>query len=253
MCFLGKSSQKRWFVKGEVQNGRLFTEISTSKELSNPMKFSSKVAQNSRSGSHHLGEILAAWLWVRDVNTLNLTLAERLNHSTLFFVCFGLCLLWSWLLVQLWNEETRSFEWLNKLRLSALTSHTHHQAAKSSPNWQPPDLKVWATLIDKNFEGVESSLEVKILVSNLPLYILFVGEKKKSCRFGMNFFFDILDRKECFLDHKSEIAKTPKSRNFPKGFCQKMKIFVLCVIFGKSSQKIAWISSNYFESLLLPQ
>ena len=120
-----------------------------------------------------------------------------------------------------------------------LTSHTHHQAAKSSPNWQPPDLKVWATLIDKNFEGVESSLEVKILVSNLPLYILFVGEKKKSRHFGMNFFFDILDRKECFLDHKSEIAKTPKSRNSPKGFCQKMKIFVLCVIFGKSSQKIA--------------
>ena len=66
----------------------------------------------------------------------------------------------------------------------------------------------------------------------------------------MNFFFDILDRKECFLDHKSEIAKTPKSRNSPKGFCQKMKIFVLCVIFGKL---IAWISSNYFESLLLPQ
>ena len=109
-----------------------------------------------------------------------------------------------------------------------MTSHTHHQAAKSSPNWQLPDLKVWATLIDKNFEGVESSLEVKILVSNLPLYILFVGEKKKSCHFGMNFFFDILDRKECFLDHKSEIAKTPKSQNSPKGFCQKMKIF--CVV-----------------------
>ena len=104
--------------------------------------------------------------------------------------------------------------WLNKLRLSALTSHTHHQAAKSSPNWRPPDLKDWATLIDKNFKGVESSLEVKILVSNLPLYILYF------CIFV---------------------------------FCEKMKIFVLCVIFGKSSQKIAWISSNYFKSLLLPQ
>ena len=99
--------------------------------------------------------------------------------------------------MQLRNEETRSFERLNKLRLSALTSHTRHQAAKSSLIWRPPDLEVWATL-DKNFKGVESCLEVEILVSNLPLYNLFVGEKKKSCHFGMNFSFNILDRKECF-------------------------------------------------------
>ena len=147
---------------------------------------------------------------------------RKIKSLNTFFVCFGLCLLWSWPLVQLWNKETRSFEWLNNLRLSALTSHTHHQAAKSSPNWQPPDLRVWATLIDKNFEGVESSLEVKILVSNLPLYIIFVGEKKKSCHFGMNFFFDILDRKECFLDQKVEI--------FQRFFVKKWK-FLCCVLF----------------------
>ena len=58
---------------------------------------------------------------------------------------------------------------------------------------------------DKNFKGVESSVEVKILVHKLPLYNLFVGEKKKSCHFGMNFSFNILDRKECLLDDNSEI------------------------------------------------
>ena len=95
-------------------------------------KFLCKVARNSRSGSHHLGELLVAWWQVRDINALNLSLADRLNHTTYFFLCFGLCFLWPWLLMQLRNEETRSFEWFtcNKLRLSALTSHTRHQVSK---------------------------------------------------------------------------------------------------------------------------
>ena len=48
------------------------------------------------------------------------------------------------------------------------------------------DFKFCATL--ENFIGLGSPLEVEISVSNLPLYNLFVGEKK-SCHFGMNFSF----------------------------------------------------------------
>ena len=69
-----------------------------------------------------------------------------------------------------------------------MTSHTRHQAAKSSPRWRPPDLRFRATL-DENFIGLESSLEVEISVNHLPLYNIFVGVKKKSCHFGMNFSF----------------------------------------------------------------
>ena len=52
------------------------------------MKFLSKGAQNSRSNGRHLGEHLAAWWWVLDINAFNLSLAGRLNHSILpfFFV-----------------------------------------------------------------------------------------------------------------------------------------------------------------------
>ena len=58
----------------------------------------------------------------------------------------------------------------------------------SSPRWWLPDLEFRDTL-DENFIGLESSLEVEISVNHLPLYNLFVGEKKKSCHFGMSFFF----------------------------------------------------------------
>ena len=45
--------------------------------------------------------------------------------------------------------------------------------------------------------------------------------------------FDILDKKECFLDQKEEVfKKRQKNLNFPKGlvhgFCQKMEIFIIC-------------------------
>ena len=49
----------------------------------------------------------------------------------------------------------------------------------SSPRWRPPDLEFRATL-DKNFIGLESSLEAEILVSNLPFYNLFVSKRKKT-------------------------------------------------------------------------
>ena len=31
-------------------------------------------------------------------------------------------------------------------------SHTRHQAAKSSPIWQPPDLEVWASSKRQEFQ-----------------------------------------------------------------------------------------------------
>ena len=68
-----------------LYKGRLLSEILTSKKLSNPMKFWAEEARNSRSGSRHLGELLAAWRRVCDVNELNPSMAERLNHSTLLF------------------------------------------------------------------------------------------------------------------------------------------------------------------------
>ena len=58
-------------------------------------------------------------------------------------------------------------------------SRTRQQAARNSPRWRPPILEFRATL-DENFIELESSLEAEILVSNLPLYNLFVGEKKKT-------------------------------------------------------------------------
>jgi len=53
--------------------------------FSNPTKFSSKVARNSRTGGRHLGELLAAWWQVCDINALNLSL---LNHSELLVSSF---------------------------------------------------------------------------------------------------------------------------------------------------------------------
>ena len=54
---------------------KLLTKILASKGLSNPMKLSSKVAWNSRSGGRHLGELLAACWQVLDIDALNLSLA----------------------------------------------------------------------------------------------------------------------------------------------------------------------------------
>ena len=59
-----------------------------------------------------------------------------------------------------------------------MTACTRHQASMSSPRWRLPDLEFRDTL-DENFIGLESSLEAEILVSNLPLYNLFVGKEKK--------------------------------------------------------------------------
>ena len=52
---------------------------------------------------------------------------------------------------------------------------------------------------------------------------------------------DILDRKEWFLDQKSEVLKSPKIGNFSKGlvhgFCQKIEYFIRGVCFANSTRK----------------
>ena len=54
-------------------------------------------------------------------------------------------------------------------------------------------------------------------------------------------FFDILDRKECFLDLKSEVLKNSKKWTVCKGvspwFFQKIDLFLICFFFSKKSQK----------------
>ena len=131
------------------------------------MKFSSKEAQNSRSGGHHLGELLAAWWQACDVNALNLSL---LNHSKLLVSSFRSC-------TRRHGRKKHNPKMLSDL---ICLSRTRQQAARNSPRWRPPILEFRATL-DENFIGLESSLEAEILVSNLPLCNLFVTEKKKTC------------------------------------------------------------------------
>ena len=60
------------------------------------------------------------------------------------------------------------------------------------------------------------------------VFISQLDQKKK--------FFDIPDRKECFLHQKSAALKKSKNRNFSKGlvhgFCQKMEYFIEGVYFA---------------------
>ena len=51
--------------------------------------------------------------------------------------------------------------------------------AASKKDGGPQLSNVRLLYLDKNFIGLESSLEVEISVSNLPLYNPFVGKKKK--------------------------------------------------------------------------
>ena len=56
-----KKQFKIFFATKRLYKGRLLNEISASKELSNPMKSSSKVVRNSRSSDcRHLGGLLEA-------------------------------------------------------------------------------------------------------------------------------------------------------------------------------------------------
>ena len=61
------------------------------------------------------------------------------------------------------------------------------------------------------------------------LYVLFKQKRKKET------FFNILDRKQSFLDLKNEVLKKSKNRHFEKGlvhgFCQKIDFFFHILFF----------------------
>ena len=80
-------------------------------------------------------------------------------------------------------------------------------------------------------EFLEKSKKKKnpILSKNRSFYQLcFLGKSSQK-----RSFFDILDKKECFLDRKRELLKSPKNRIFPKGldygFCPKIELFIIFV------------------------
>ena len=60
------------------------------------MKLSSKVAWNSRSGGRHLGELLAAWWQVLDIDALNLSLASVHRCCLIFLFIFPTPTLLCW-------------------------------------------------------------------------------------------------------------------------------------------------------------
>ena len=74
-----------------------------------------------------------------------------------------------------------------------------------------------------------------IMSKNRPFFHMFFlsqESQKETC-------FDILDRKKCFLDHKSKVLKkTLKNRHFPvklvRGFCQKIDLFLICSFLSKT-------------------
>ena len=74
------------------------------------------------------------------------------------------------------------------------------------------------------------------LSKNRPFSHMFFFSKKSH----RETFFDILDRKECFLDHKREVLKNSKKSTFCKGlvhgFSEKLDLFFI-FFFNKKSQE----------------
>ena len=72
----------------------------------------------------------------------------------------------------------------------------------------------------------------------IVLFLICLFWAKKSHKEA---FFDILDRKECFLDLKSEGLKKSKKSTFCKGvgpwFLSKNLLFLICFFFSKKRQK----------------
>ena len=59
-------------------------------------------------------------------------------------------------------------------------------------------------------------------------------------------FFNVLDRKEYFLEQRSEVSKTSEKSNFSKGlvhlFSQKIEFFTSRVFLGNPRQKILFFN-----------
>ena len=69
------------------------------------------------------------------------------------------------------------------------------------------------------------------------IYFFFLSKKNQK-----ETFFDVLDRKECFLDRKRKVLKNSKESTFCNlglvhGFCQKIDLFLICFFWAKKSQK----------------
>ena len=82
-------------------------------------------------------------------------------------------------------------------------------------------------------------------------YVFFFSQKKLK-----KTFFDILDRKECFLDHKRQVLKNFKKSTFCKGvspwfFLNNGRFPNLFFLAKKSRKKhffIFWIVKNAFQT-----
>ena len=78
---------------------------------------------------------------------------------------------------------------------------------------------------------------------------VFFGEIKSE-----NIVFEILDKKEQFLDQKNKVFKRAKQGDFPKGiihgFCPKIILFLIYFFLikqvGKDHFLILWIEKNDF-------
>ena len=99
-------------------------------------------------------------------------------------------------------KETRSFEYLDfPAKLQAeLFDVTHTLLA---PRWRRSVVEFWATL-EKDFVGIQRSLEAEILVNNIYLHKLFIGVKKINGHSGVNFSFkknlkDCLAKCNCII------------------------------------------------------
>ena len=82
------------------------------------------------------------------------------------------------------------------------------------------------------------------LSKNRPFSHMFLLCKKSH----KETFFDILDRKECFLDLKSEVLKKSKKSKFSKGVSpwlfSKNRPFFICFFLAKKARK-----KNFFDIL----
>ena len=168
------------------------------------MKLSSKVAWNPRSGDRHLGELLAAWWQVLDIDALNLSLASVHRCCFIFLFIFPTPTLLRWWSIYppgfflshtldgLWSENRGSVNRLPEFGRQIKSLNISFFFVLDCVFWWPwllvqlqkkdggPQLLNFRLLyLDKNFIGLERSLEVEISVSNLPLYNPFVDKKKK--------------------------------------------------------------------------
>ena len=120
-------------------------------------------------------------------------------------------------------------------------------------------------LLDRNecFLDVKSEVQKKskkstfwngvspwFLSKNWPVFHIFFFNKERQ----EETFFDILDRKECFLDHKKKFLDTLKNRHFAKGlvygFFQKIDLFLIFFFEQKKPRRssffIFWKVNNAF-------